>query len=175
MRAAHRRRGLAVSTLTLVAVLAGGLAVVSRDRHLPERPQAAATGRAPVTMAHRAAPAPMATGQPSRGPHRAKRAKTAARAFLSGYLAWLHGRGTARRIGPAARELIRELRRRPPRVTPAMQDARTRIVRLRIGSMSRASARAVATLKDSAGPPYRLLVYLERRHHRWLITRIGDA
>ena len=37
------------------------------------------------------------------------------------------------------------------------------------------SVRAIATLQAVGGPPYPLLLYLERRGTRWLVTRIGDA
>jgi hypothetical protein len=96
--------------------------------------------------------------------------------LLSGHLALLHGRGSIRPLRHVAtRGLLRELRRNRPRVTPKQQQTRTRMVDLRAAFRSQGSARAVATLKDCAVPPYPLQLYLERRRALWVVTRIGDA
>ena len=102
--------------------------------------------------------------------------QSAAQDFLTGYLALMHGHRAVRALRPVStRRLLRELRRTRPRVTPMQQRTRTRTADLRTALPSPGSARAVATLKDPEGPPYPLLLYLERRGARWIVTRIGDA
>jgi hypothetical protein len=102
-------------------------------------------------------------------------ARSAARAFLAGYLAFVRRGGSSRRIQHASPQLLRELRRQPPRVTPAQEAARTRVRRLVIKATPNLTARVTATLSDVGGPTYRLVLYLERRRSGWLVTRIGDA
>jgi hypothetical protein len=108
-------------------------------------------------------------------PEAVARARGAVRAFLADYLAFAHGRGSSRSIQHASPQLLRELRRHPPRVTPAQEAARTRVRRLAIKAEANLTARVTATLSDLGGPPYRLVLYLERRRSGWLITRIGDT
>jgi hypothetical protein len=108
-------------------------------------------------------------------PRAVAQARSAARTFLAGYLAFVHRGGSTRSIQHASPQLLRELRRHPPRVTPAQEAARTRVRRLAINATPNLTARVTATLSDVAGPTYRLVLYLERRRSGWVVTRIGDA
>jgi hypothetical protein len=94
---------------------------------------------------------------------------------LSGYLALVEGRGSLGELRHAAPTLVRELAADAPRATPAQQRYRSRVRKLGLGSVGAPSARAVAILQSRGGPPYPLVLYLERRGTRWLVTRIGDA
>ena len=124
---------------------------------------------------HQRSPTP-STPLPATGSPPPAAIKTRAQEFLTGYLALLHGRGSVRALHHvAARGLLRELQRNRPRVTPMQQRTRARTLDLRTTLPSPGSARAVATLKDRGGPPYPLLLYLERRGALWVVTRIGDA
>jgi hypothetical protein len=108
-------------------------------------------------------------------PQTIAQARGAVGAFLAGYLAFAHGRGSSRSIQRASPQLLRELRRHPPRLTPAQEATRTRVRRLAIKARRNLTARVTATVSDVGGPTYRLVLYLERRRSGWLITRIGDA
>jgi hypothetical protein len=167
---------VAAATVALLAVSTGAATLVSTDgsdkpRSKP-RTVAAPETRTPTDPR---SPTP-STPLPATGSPQAAAIRGRAQKFLTGYLALLHGRGSVRALRRvAARGLLRELRRNRPRVTPMQQRTRTRTLDLRTLLPSPGSARAVATLKDRGGPPYHLLLYLERRGARWVVTRIGDA
>jgi hypothetical protein len=101
-------------------------------------------------------------------------ARSSARRFGSQYAAYITGRITAREIVDAAPELVRELRRHPPRVTPAQQRHRPTLHRV-AAEPAAATVHAVATLQAAGGSRYRLAFFLERRGRRWLVTRLLDA
>jgi hypothetical protein len=164
----------AAVALALLAAPIAGFLIVRPDRP-PERDQPARTTRSPAASR----PHWRVSVQATRTPQSIARpelaaARAGARIFLSAYLARLRGRGSVRAITHAAPELLRELTRHPVRVTPAQDRMRPRVLRL---SVARAggSVRAVAILQDSGGPPYPLLLYLERRASVWTVTRLGDV
>jgi hypothetical protein len=101
-------------------------------------------------------------------------ARSVARRFASQYADYVSGRVRSRRIADAARELVRQLDRYPPRVTPTHQQHPPSLRRLMVEPAA-GTVRAVAMLQDSKGPAYRLAFYLERRGPRWLVTRLSDA
>jgi hypothetical protein len=177
MRRFRARRRVAAATVALLAVAAGAATVLSVEGSDRQRSGARTLAPSPRTRtpSHRRSPTPSTPLLGTASPQRAA-IQTRARHFLNGYLALLHGRGSIRALRHvAARGLLRELRRKRPRVTPTQQRTRTRTVDLRAALASPGSARAVATLKDRGGPPYPLQLYLERRGTRWVVTRIGDA
>ena len=102
-------------------------------------------------------------------------ARTAARRFLADYLRLIRGRHSTRTLSAAAPELRRDLRRHPARPTPTQQVRPATIRAVEVTLQGPDSVRAIATLQAAGGPPYPLLLYLERRGTRWLVTRIGDA
>jgi hypothetical protein len=176
MRRLRGRRRLVCATAALLAVSAGAATVLSPDGADEQRSRARARVASPqTTQPHQLSPAPSrplpATASPAPAAVRAR-----AREFLIGYLAQLHGRGSAAALRHlAARGLARELRRNRPRVTPTQERTRSRIVELRAALRSPGSVRAVATVNEGGGPPFALQLYLERRGSRWVVTRIGDA
>ena len=101
--------------------------------------------------------------------------RTAARRFLADYVRLTRGRQSTRKLSDAAPELRRNLRGHPPRATPAQRVRPATIRAVDLTLQGEGSARAIATLQDTGGPPYPLLLYLERHGDRWLVTRIGDA
>jgi hypothetical protein len=168
---------MAAVTVALLAVSAGAATVLSADGSDERRSRARAPAASPQTTAppHQRSRAPSAPLPASASPV-AEAVRARAREFVIGYLAQLHGRGSVPALRHlAAGGLARELRRNRPRVTPTQQRTRSRIVELRAALCSPGSARAVATVKQLAGPPYPLRLYLERRGARWVVTRIGDA
>jgi hypothetical protein len=118
---------------------------------------------------------PSPTRSSDAAPQAVAQAPSAARAFLAGYLAFIHGDGSSRSIQHASPQLLRELRRHPPRVTPAQEATGTRVLRLAIKAKPKLTARVTATLSDHGGPSFGLQLYLERRRSGWVVTRIGDA
>jgi hypothetical protein len=115
------------------------------------------------------------TRSSSAAPQAVAQARGAVRAFLADYLAFVHRGGSSRSIQHASPQLLGELRRHSPRVTPTQEAARTRVRRLAIEEKANLSARVTATVSDVGGPTYRLVLYLEHRRSGWLVTRIGDA
>jgi hypothetical protein len=101
-------------------------------------------------------------------------ARSVGRKFAFQYASYVSGRVRSRGIADAAPELVRELDRHPPRVTPTHQQHPPSLRRLMV-KLAAGTVRAVATLQDSSGPAYRLAFYLERRGRRWLVTRLSDA
>jgi hypothetical protein len=178
MRRSRSRRRVVRTSLALLAVSAGAAAVLSADgsdeqRAHPRTPLASPHIPAPQRQSSPVASTPPSSAIASPGP---AIAPARARQFLTGYLALLHGRGSITALRHvAAGELLRELRRNHPRVTPSQQQSRARILAVAVALRSPASVRAVATVEDGGGPPYALALYLERRGARWVVTRIGDA
>jgi hypothetical protein len=97
-----------------------------------------------------------------------------ARRFAAQYARYVGGRVRTREIADAAPELIRELGRHPPRITPAQQHHGP-MLRGVSAEPAAVTVRAVAILQDAGGPPYRLAFCLERRGPRWPVTRLLDA
>ena len=131
----------------------------------------------PDRTRERAEPAPTHGARPSRvkpSPDLSA-ARSAARGFLAGYLAYVHGRGSTRAIEHTTPQLRRELSRRPARVTPTQESGATLARRLTLDVQAGGGVRALATLHDRGGPPYALLLYLERRASGWTVTRLGDV
>jgi hypothetical protein len=159
----------AAVALALLATPVGGFLLLRPD-HALER----STPRASESAL--SAPRPHASRRSRRliGPSQLAAARLSARRFGGQYAAFIAGRITAREITDAAPEVLRELRRRPPRITPAQQRHRPTLRRV-TAQPAAATVRAVATLQDASGPPYQLAFYLELRGRRWLVTRILEA
>ena len=161
--------------LSALALLVGGFLIARPDR-TPETAHGP-TATQPPARDSPASPSVPASKRPatragSPGP---AAARTAARRFLSDYLRLIRGRQSTRTLSDAAPELRRDLRRYPARPTPTQQLRPATIRAVDVKLQVPGSVRAVATLQDAGGPPYPLLLYLERRGARWLVTRIGDA
>ena len=166
---------IALVPLSALALLVGGFLIAR-----PDRPPETAHGPTATLPPAPASPAPLAvsnwkrplTRPVSPGP---PTARTAARHFLSDYLRLIRGRQSTRTLSNAAPGLRRDLRRYSARPTPVQQLRPATIRALDAKLHGPGSARAVAILQNAGGPPYPLLLYLERRGARWLVTRIGDA
>jgi hypothetical protein len=172
MPSSRRRSTSALVPVAALALLAGGYLLVRPDR-LPEITRAP-TDLQSAEPATEPTPSPTSSTQPSTVVQRSAAARTAGRRFLLDYLRLIRGRGSASAARHAAPQLRRELRRHPARPTPAQRTRPPRIRRLDVTLASPGRGRAIAIIQDG-GPPYRLLLYLERRGSRWLVTRIGDA
>jgi hypothetical protein len=177
MRRSRERPRLVAATVALVAVAAAAATVLSADGSDEQRPQVRTPTASPQTHPppHRRSSTP-STPLPATSSPQPAEIQTRAHEFLADYPALPHGRGSIRALRRvAAREPLRELRRNRARVTPMQQETRTRTVELRNALRSPGGVRATATGKERGGPPYPLLLYLERRGALWVVTRIGDA
>src|SRR4051812_16581469 len=160
----------AALALALLAPPAAGFGLLRPDRAI-ERSTPEASELAPTATPHpRSQPRP----RPSIGPSQLAIVRSAARGFASQYAAYVTGRLNAREIADAAPELIRELRRHAPRVTPGQQRRRPTLRRVAVAPGA-ATLHAVATLQEAGAPVYQLAFYLERRDARWQLTRLSDA
>jgi hypothetical protein len=175
MRRSSSRGPAPAVALALLAVPIAGFLIARPDRP-PERDRPARTTQSQAARRWHQQPSVQATRTPqSSGRSKLTDARSSARSFLSAYLAHVHGRGSVRAITHAAPELLRELTRHPVRVTPGQERIRPQIRSLNLAAQTGASVRAVAILRDSGGPPYPLLLYLERRASIWTVTRLGDV
>ena len=175
MSDSRRRSTFALAALAALALLIGGFLIARPDR----TPQ---TAYAPVATQPPALDSPASSSLPaSKLPDNTRRlaqaasARAAARRFLADYLQLIRGREFPRTLNDAAPELRRDLRRHPARPTPTQQVRPATIRAVDVMLQGPDSVRAIATLQAAGGPPYPLLLYLERRGTRWLVTRIGDA
>ena len=163
----------ALTAAVALALLASPVAAFLLLR--PDRALEAATppAREPVWIA---TPNPRSHRPPrtSLDPSHLVAARSVARTFALQYAAYVGGRATARVIADAAPELIRELDRDPPRITPTHQQFRPSLRRINAEPVA-GTVRAVAVLQDASGPPYPLAFYLERRGRRWVVTRLLDV
>jgi hypothetical protein len=164
--------------LGVLLVVTAAAAVLTVDGADEERPDPRTPRHSAQTRPRRARASPAHTAPPSAatGAPASAAVRASAREFLTRYLALQHGRASIAALRPvAAQQLLRDLRRSQPRVTPWQELTRSRIVHLSTEARSATSARALATVKDQDGPPYALALYLERRGTRWVATRIGDS
>jgi hypothetical protein len=171
-------RRTAKASFAGLAVLAAAVAVVHSRRASPSGrtppPIAAApntpdlTGRRPRNARQHPEPSPSDARVPAQ-------VRAAARGFLESYLEALHGRSSIRAIRHATPELLRELRRDAPRITPTYRQTHTRLRQIVASVQATGTARVAATVRRNDGPSYRLLLYLERRRSGCRVTRIGDA
>jgi hypothetical protein len=159
----------AAAALALLATPVAGFLLLRPDRVL-ERSTPRATEPAPTSSVPSAS-RPVALSIDS---SELAAARSSARSFAGQYVAYVNGRITAREIVDAAPELVRELRRHPPRITPAQQRNRATLRHLAVQPAA-ATVHAVATLQEAGGPAYRLAFCLERRDAHWLVTRLLDV
>lgn len=159
--------------LVLLVLVAGGLILARRDG-VSEADRLPTPARSPTQDAGPSLGFPPRSSSTASMTERAA-VQHAARTFLTDYLALLHGRRSPRRLRHATSELLRELRRRPPRAIAARNADLPRVRPIGVTPRPGGSMRAVAVVRQRAGPPYALWVYLERRGERWLVIRIGDA
>jgi hypothetical protein len=166
---------IALVSLSALALLVAGVLIAGPNR-TPESAQRPPATRPTVSISP-PSPSVPASKRPATLPGSAGRAtaRTAARDFLADYLRLIRGRESPRTLSAAAPELRRDLRRHPARPTPALQVRPTTIRAIGVSRQGEGSVRAIATVQVPGGPPYPLLLYLERRGARWLVMRIGDA
>jgi hypothetical protein len=138
----QRRRAFAVAAAVILAV-AAVVALALPGGHTRKRPVVRPAAPTPTV----AAPTPQTA--PTLTPAHVAAAKTAARAFLRGYLAYTYGH--RRPLEAAAPTLKRAVTSRPvPRVPPRMQRAHPHIVALTTDGATARRVPVTATVTDGA-------------------------
>jgi hypothetical protein len=140
---------------------------------------------AAAALAHSAAGPAETSLSATAGPHAAavpaattadggdwRRAGRAARQFLTGYLAYVRGRARARQLAPATLALRRRLRAARVRVSPGARRRRGRVAAARLRRVSGRRFEVVAEI-TGGGARYPVLLTVEQRGGRWLVTAIG--
>ena len=175
MSHSRRRSTSALAPLAALALLAGGFLIARPDR-TPEAAYAPVATQPPA-LDSPTSPSLPASKRPTTGARSPKlaSARTAARRFLADYLQLIRGRESPRTLSAATPELRRDLRRHRARPTPTQQVRPATVRAVDVMLQGPDSVRAIATLQAASGPPYPLLLYLERRGTGWLVTRVGDA
>lgn len=103
--------------------------------------------------------------------------QSAARAFLTGYLAVTYGKpgATVQAITHAATPLKAQLRAQGGRVTPLQRASTPRIADLAVISDTPSTGTATARITDSSRPGYPLILRLQQTPGGWLVVRIGAS
>lgn len=166
----RERRAVLAVVVTLLAcgaVLLAASRTVSR--HQPTIRRASTT---PLSGAS----SPASTTGPAENPARVAPVEArVARGFLTGYLAYLYGRGRARAITGATPSLERSLRARPPLVSPAMRRRNPRVLSLRPMSAPAGMVGLSALVSDGELASYTVGLLLERQHGRLLVSVVEAA
>jgi hypothetical protein len=102
-------------------------------------------------------------------------ARAVAGRFLSGYLAYTCGRGSASGIRDAARQLIDSLEAHPPRISPALAGRSPRVVEIVLRGPVAGAITANATVKDGAVIDYGLDLVIGRESGRLLVTAVSEG
>ena len=154
-----------VVAILAVCLLAAGAALVLGRSSRDSSPIA--------TTALPAAPSPV-IGRPRRTDPAAADARAAAQRFLGPYLRYLYGRARPGAVSGTTAAVARELRRGQARSTPAQAQRRPRVAGLEVTLQTPGSAVAAATIADGGPAPYRIVIGLERRDGRWLVSDLGN-
>lgn len=158
---------IAVVLATAVGLLALGQPEPAKDQPPPSSTGPVATGDSPVVPTGGEEPKPALASRSG--------ALRAGRRFLTGYLDYLYGRGSARRIRGATAELSRRLRRDRPRVSPATRRRNPRIAEISTKALGGGRTHVVAEIDDGEIARYPIELVLAGRGGRWLVTRVeGD-
>jgi hypothetical protein len=101
-------------------------------------------------------------------------ARSAARAFLSSYLAISYGQAQPSQLRAASRALRERLRAHNARVPPGVRNRRPRVVALRLKRTGDGRVRAIVTVNDGDLAPYPLFATLQRASSgRWVAVSVG--
>jgi hypothetical protein len=95
------------------------------------------------------------------------------RRFLQGYLAYIYGHASARRIPCASAALSRSLRAQPPLVSADERARHPRLIKLALLSSTGAAPRVRALVSDGGVADYPIELVLDRRGGRLLVTAVA--
>jgi hypothetical protein len=158
-----RRLTLAAVALIVLLVVASALAPSPHPAHrpLPLPAGSTRTGRTPAAPGIR----PISRGDLVAARHVAAR-------FLTGYLPFLYGRGSARSIADATPDLRRQLIRVRSLVTPVERHRDPRVVLLTAVGQAPAAVLATALVADGGVTAYALRMVLRSGRNGWLVSDV---
>lgn len=163
--AEHERR----TAMAAVVVILGAVTV------LLALTQPASQARYPARSTPLSPPPAAAENQTSAS---ASEAKQTAERFLAGYLGYVYGHTPAGQIEDATPALIRSLQAHPPRVPPAAQARRPRVLSLHLAAAAAGSAGEVtvsAVVNDGGLIDYSVALVLVSEGGRLLVTGLEGA
>ena len=167
--AVGRRPRLTRTALALLVVLVAAsiLAPSPRPSH----------GSRPATLGStRSLPVPSApAGSLPLSRSELAQARRAAAQFLTGYVPFLYGRGSAVSIEGATPGLRLELSRIRSLVTPVERRRRPRVVSLTAAGHLRGGMSATALVADGGVTDYALRITLQAGRHGWLVSAVDDG
>jgi hypothetical protein len=99
-------------------------------------------------------------------------ARNVAARFLSGYLPFLYGRGSARSVDAAARGLRRQLMRSRAEATPAEHGRHPHVVSLAVVAQASGVVLATALVEDGGITAYSLRITLQEARSGWLASAV---
>lgn len=175
--AEHERVWFFAGAVVILLAVAAGL-WLTRPGDEPAAPAASSTSRVvrrvpvPADAVPTVTQAPPGTPQANAPYAPSASAERAMREFLGGYLRYLYGRGGAGSIDRATAQLVRELEANPPRVSPAQQKRRAKIVEVRARRPQRDRVQLVATIDAGETSQYPIGALLVKRNGRWTVTEI---
>jgi hypothetical protein len=102
-------------------------------------------------------------------------ARTAAGRFLSGYLRFLYGRGSARSVAGATATLRWRLSRPRALVTPAERRRHPHVVSLTADGQASGVVLATALVADGGVTTYPLRMTLQRGQNGWLVSGVDGG
>jgi hypothetical protein len=157
----RRRRGALIVVAVLVAVLATLLVIVATtgEKSAPQ---------APGRLAGQPAPGPLADARQAPEPA----AASAARTFLSGYLAFIYGEGSVAQIRDATPHLLAVLSKAHP-PPPTGRPPRPRILALGAHEASGSVLHVTALISDGTAR-YPIGIKIVRRPGGWQTTELSN-
>ncbi|MBV9336679.1 MAG: hypothetical protein JO243_12385 [Solirubrobacterales bacterium] len=161
-----RRLTLAALALVVLLVVASALAPSPQPAHRPVAPLAGPTR----TRSTPTAPGSRAISRAGLGA-----AKRAAARFLTGYLRFLYGRGSARSVAGATPDLRRQLIRVRALVTPVERHRDPRVVSLTAVRQAPAAVLATALVADGGVTAYALRMVLRSGRDGWLVSSVDGG
>lgn len=160
--AEHERR----TAMAAVVVILGAVTV------LLALTQPASQARYPARSTPLSPPPAAAESHMSASEHEAK--QTAER-FLAGYLGYVYGHTPVGQIEDATPALIRSLQAHPPRVPPAAQARRPRVLSLHLAAGSAGEVTVSAVVNDGGLIDYSVALVLASKGGRLLVTGLEGA
>ncbi len=160
--AEHERR----TAMAAVVVILGAVAILL-------------TLTQPASQAHNSArstplsPPPAAAENHTRSSEH--EAKQTAERFLAGYLGYVYGHTPAGQIEDATPALIRSLQAHPPRVPPAAQARRPRVLSLHLAATSAREVTVSAVVNDGGLIDYSVALVLASEGGQLLVTGLEGA
>jgi hypothetical protein len=99
---------------------------------------------------------------------------TAAKQFAVGWSAFMYGHTRLAELAPITDDFRAALKRRPPRVTPAMHARHARVLDVRVTPQTARSALATATIDDGSNLNFPIVFSLRLGTNGWVVGGLAD-